>query len=179
MDCTSDWPWTRTGDGRRLYIRLTIGGLGGRVITITQSGTGGGGRCGSDQTLTIDYSNVTVPTPAATPQTYSFVFDDGPDPTVTVTAPPAVSVAVSPTSMAEDAAGNLTYTFTRAGDAGSNTGSITVSFSVSGTATFRTRLHANRRYDLHVIERNGHVLRRECDSDCEHRSVVGFFWRTR
>jgi Ca2+-binding RTX toxin-like protein len=45
----------------------------------------------------------------------------------------AVSVAVSPGSVAEDGAGNLLYTFTRTGI---TTGALTVNFSIGGTATF-------------------------------------------
>jgi hypothetical protein len=44
-----------------------------------------------------------------------------------------VSVAVSPTSTAEDGAGNLVYTFTRSGV---TTGAVTANFTVGGTATF-------------------------------------------
>jgi hypothetical protein len=44
-----------------------------------------------------------------------------------------VSVAVSPTSVAEDGAANLVYTFTRSGV---TTNSLTVNFSVGGTADF-------------------------------------------
>jgi hypothetical protein len=44
-----------------------------------------------------------------------------------------VSVAVSPASVSEDGATNLVYTFTRAGV---TSGSLTVNFSVGGTATF-------------------------------------------
>jgi Domain of unknown function DUF11/HYR domain/Calx-beta domain len=46
-----------------------------------------------------------------------------------------VSVAVSPSSVAEDGAGNLVYTFTRAGV---TAGALTVNFTVGGTATFNT-----------------------------------------
>src|SRR5205823_6308430 len=46
-----------------------------------------------------------------------------------------VSVAVSPSSVAEDGASNLVYTFTRNGV---TTGALTVNFSVGGTATFNT-----------------------------------------
>jgi uncharacterized repeat protein (TIGR01451 family) len=46
----------------------------------------------------------------------------------------AVSVAVSPGSVAEDGATNLVYTFTR----NDPTGALTVNFSVGGTATFTT-----------------------------------------
>ncbi|PYJ06769.1 MAG: hypothetical protein DMF06_17445, partial [Verrucomicrobia bacterium] len=46
-----------------------------------------------------------------------------------------VTVAVSPTSVAEDGATNLVYTFTRVGV---TTGALTVNFSVGGTATFNT-----------------------------------------
>ncbi len=46
-----------------------------------------------------------------------------------------VSVAVSPSSVAEDGATNLVYTFTRNGV---TSGALTVNFSVGGTATFGT-----------------------------------------
>lgn len=48
---------------------------------------------------------------------------------------PAVSVAVSPESVAEDGAANLAYTFTRNGP---TTSSLTVDFAVSGEAVFGT-----------------------------------------
>ena len=46
-----------------------------------------------------------------------------------------VTVAVSPSSVAEDGATNLVYTFTRTGVI---SGALTVNFSVGGTATFNT-----------------------------------------
>ncbi|HJQ24568.1 MAG TPA: Calx-beta domain-containing protein [Blastocatellia bacterium] len=46
-----------------------------------------------------------------------------------------ITVAVSPSSVSEDGASNLVYTFTRAGV---TSGALTVNFSVSGTATFNT-----------------------------------------
>ncbi len=46
-----------------------------------------------------------------------------------------VTVAVAPSSVDEDGATNLVYTFTRTGD---TTGALTVNFSVGGTATFNT-----------------------------------------
>jgi hypothetical protein len=48
---------------------------------------------------------------------------------------PEISVAVAPSSVTEDGAGTLVYTFTRSGD---TTSALTVNFSVSGTATFTT-----------------------------------------
>ena len=50
-------------------------------------------------------------------------------------ATPDVSVAVAPSSVAEDGATNLVYTFTRTG---ATTSALTVNFSVGGTATFST-----------------------------------------
>ena len=47
----------------------------------------------------------------------------------------SISVAVAPASVSEDGAGNLTYTFTRAGV---TTGALTVNFSVGGNAAFGT-----------------------------------------
>src|SRR5262249_51652987 len=55
------------------------------------------------------------------------------DPTVTQVDVPDVTVAVSPSSVAEDGATNLVYTFTRAG---STTNALTVNFSATGTASF-------------------------------------------
>jgi hypothetical protein len=46
-----------------------------------------------------------------------------------------VSVAVAPASTLEDGAGNLVYTFTRAGV---TTGALTANFTIGGTATFST-----------------------------------------
>lgn len=55
------------------------------------------------------------------------------DPTVTPIDLPQVSLAVSPSSVLEDGATNLVYTFTRTG---STTNAMTVNFSVGGTASF-------------------------------------------
>lgn len=55
------------------------------------------------------------------------------DPTVTPIDLPDVSVAVSPTSVLEDGATNLVYTFTRDG---STANALTVNFSIGGTAAF-------------------------------------------
>jgi hypothetical protein len=55
------------------------------------------------------------------------------DPTVTPIDLPQVSLAVSPSSVLEDGAGNLVYTFTRTG---STANAMTVNFSVGGTASF-------------------------------------------
>ncbi len=55
------------------------------------------------------------------------------DPTVTPIDLPSVTVAVSPTSVLEDGATNLVYTFTRNG---STANAMTVNFSVGGTASF-------------------------------------------
>ncbi len=46
-----------------------------------------------------------------------------------------VSVAVAPSSTAEDGVGNLVYTFTRTGV---TTGALTANFTINGTATFNT-----------------------------------------
>src|SRR5207244_9493378 len=54
--------------------------------------------------------------------------------TATVTAP-VVSVAVSPASVLEDGATNVTYTFTRTGNLCQ---ALTVNFTVSGTADAAT-----------------------------------------
>ena len=51
------------------------------------------------------------------------------------TTPPSVSISVSPASVVEDGATNLVYTFTRTGV---TSDTLTVNFSVSGTAAFST-----------------------------------------
>src|SRR5688572_12931832 len=72
---------------------------------------------------------------------FSNVLTDDPDvvgnanPTLTTIDQPDVSVAVSPASVLEDGSDNLVYTFTREG---STAASLTVNFSVGGTATFNT-----------------------------------------
>jgi hypothetical protein len=55
------------------------------------------------------------------------------DPTVTPIDLPQVTLAVSPASVLEDGATNLSYTFTRTG---STANAMTVNFSVGGTASF-------------------------------------------
>ena len=73
----SPWPVPQTAPGPGQVTvtgctsGFTIGGAGGRVITITQSGTAGNGSCGTGQTLTVNYLNVTAPTPATPPQTFT------------------------------------------------------------------------------------------------------------
>ncbi len=53
----------------------------------------------------------------------------------TVVTPPTVSVAVSPSSVTEDGATNLVYTFTRTG---ATTSALTVNYTTAGTATAGT-----------------------------------------
>jgi hypothetical protein len=60
------------------------------------------------------------------------IFNDDAPPLFTGTT---VSVAVSPSTVPEDGATNLVYTFTRNGDP---TAALTVNFSVAGTATFNS-----------------------------------------
>jgi Ca2+-binding RTX toxin-like protein len=72
---------------------------------------------------------------------FTSLLTDDPDvvgtanPTVTTIDQPDVTVAVSPSSVLEDGATNLVYTFTREGV---TTSPLTVNFSVGGTATFNT-----------------------------------------
>jgi len=72
---------------------------------------------------------------------FSSVLTDDPDavgtanPTLTTIDQPDVTVAVSPSSVLEDGASNLVYTFTREGSTASP---LTVNFTVGGTATFNT-----------------------------------------
>lgn len=64
--------------------------------------------------------------------TISYIGGTGNDAVISI--PDAVSVAVSPASVAESGSGILTYTFSR----GLTSGAITVDFTVGGTATFGT-----------------------------------------
>ncbi|BAY24884.1 Na-Ca exchanger/integrin-beta4 [Calothrix sp. NIES-2100] len=57
------------------------------------------------------------------------------DQTLTLDAPPSITLAVSPSSVLEDGTANLVYTFTRTG---STTNALTVNYNVAGTATFNT-----------------------------------------
>ena len=74
-----------------------------------------------NETFTVDGSNVTNGTFSDASGLGTIVNDDA-----------SVSVAVSPASVLEDGATNLDYTFTR----DVTTGTLTVNFSVGGTATF-------------------------------------------
>ncbi|MFY9607973.1 MAG: kelch repeat-containing protein, partial [Blastocatellia bacterium] len=102
-------PQTGAGPGQVTVTGCTSGfTVVGMVITITQSGTGGGDRCGTGQTLTVTYANATAPTPVSPPQTYTFDIDDAvTDPTVTVTAAATFSVTFDATPIA-DVAGAAT-----------------------------------------------------------------------
>ena len=119
----SDWPAPQIAAGPNQVTvtgctsGFTIGiGAASRVITITQSGTGGGGRCGTGQTLTISYLNVIAPTPVTPPQTYTFDVDDAAtDPTVTVTANVAPTAQAQSVTTSEDTAVSVTLTGTDAG----------------------------------------------------------------
>jgi hypothetical protein len=51
--------------------------------------------------------------------------------TATITPPPTITLAVSPTSVTEDGAANLIFTFTRTG---ATTAALTVNYTVAGTA---------------------------------------------
>ncbi|HYJ85157.1 MAG TPA: Calx-beta domain-containing protein, partial [Pyrinomonadaceae bacterium] len=102
------------------------------------------------ETVTITFQ-VTVNNNIAAPQisnqgtvsgtNFSPVLTDDPDvggtadPTVTQVDLPDVTVAVAPASVLEDGPDTLVYTFTREGP---TTDSLTVSFSVTGSATFST-----------------------------------------
>lgn len=50
-----------------------------------------------------------------------------------ITAPPTITLALTPASVAEDGSPNLLYTFTRTGP---TTSALTIAFTVAGTATF-------------------------------------------
>ena len=78
----------------------------------------------SDETAVLTVTSGTGYSPAGTGATGTITNDDA-----------TVSVAVSPTSVAEDGVPNLIYTFTRTGF---TTNALTVDFTVGGTAAFST-----------------------------------------
>ncbi len=78
----------------------------------------------SDETAVLTVTSGTGYNPAGTGATGTITNDDA-----------TVSVAVSPTSVAEDGVPNLIYTFTRTGF---TTNALTVDFTVGGTAAFST-----------------------------------------
>jgi hypothetical protein len=78
-----------------------------------------------DETVILTVAAGTGYVPAAPTSATGTIVNDDTD----------VTVAVAPTSAAEDGVGNLVYTFTRSGV---TTNAITVNFSVAGTATFST-----------------------------------------
>ena len=78
-----------------------------------------------------------------------------------------VSVAVSPTSVLEDGAANLVYTFTRAGVTSSP---LTVNFSVGGQRRSH-RLHADGRGDIQPDHWHGEFRSGQFDGDGDRRSV--------
>ena len=76
-----------------------------------------------------------------------------------------VSVAVSPSSVLEDGATNMVYTFTRIGI---TSGPLTVNFSVGGTAVFAPPggdYFADRRDHVHRHFRHGGLPRRQLDGN--------------
>ena len=66
---------------------------------------------------------------------------------------PGVSVLLSPTSAAEDGTTNLVYTFMRS----STAGSLTVNFSVGGTADSSTDYSSDGRGEFHTDSRHSHL----------------------
>ena len=112
-------------------VNLAIGTLpAGETVTITfrvtvdNPFTGGGQVCNQGTVSGTNFSDVLTDDPDA---------GGSADATCTPIDQPDVSVAVSPTSVAEDGATNLQYTFTRDG---STANALTVNFSVGGTASF-------------------------------------------
>jgi hypothetical protein len=94
-------------------------------VTVSDPFTGASAQVSNQGTVTADTGISLMtddPDTVATPN----------DATVTLVELPDVSVAVSPSSVAEDSGTGMVYTFTRTGSAA---GAITVNFSVGGTAT--------------------------------------------
>ena len=75
----------------------------------------------------------------------------------------SVSAAVAPSTVDEDGATNLVYTFTRTG---STTGALTVNFSINGRGGhLQHRLHADRCNHVHPAHRHGGLRSRQLDRD--------------
>ena len=71
---------------------------------------------------------------------------------------------MAPSTVDEDGATNLVYTFTRTG---SNTAALTVNFTIGGTADFNTDYTQIGRGDLRPTERHRDVRCRQLDGDCD------------
>jgi len=145
------YTFTRTGfTGAALTINFSVGGTATFNTDYTQTGAATFNASSGTVTFTGTNTTTTVtidPTTDATAENNETVIltvtsGTGYNPAAPTSATgtildddSAVSVAVSPTSVAEDGATNLVYTFTRTGDISA---ALTVNFSVSGTATFST-----------------------------------------
>lgn len=145
------YTFTRTGfTGAALTINFSVGGTATFNTDYTQTGAATFNASSGTVTFTGTNTTTTVtidPTTDATAENNETVIltvtsGTGYNPAAPTSATgtildddSAVSVAVSPASVAEDGATNLVYTFTRTGDISA---ALTVNFSVSGTATFST-----------------------------------------
>jgi len=83
-----------------------------------------------------------------------------PQPELSPTTDTDVTVAVSPSSVTEDGAANLVYTFTRNGV---TAGSLTVNFLCRRYRRLRHGLHTNRRDYFRRCQWHGYLWRRELD----------------
>ncbi|HSB12623.1 MAG TPA: Calx-beta domain-containing protein [Blastocatellia bacterium] len=145
------YTFTRTGfTGAALTINFSVGGTATFSTDYTQTGAATFTTTTGTVTFTGTNTTATVtidPTADATGETDETVIltvtsGTGYNPAAPTSATgtilnddTSVSVAVSPTSVAEDGATNMVYTFTRTGD---TSGSLLVNFSVGGTATLNT-----------------------------------------
>ncbi|MCL1470136.1 Calx-beta domain-containing protein [Argonema antarcticum] len=147
-------------DGTIVGVAITINRIGdalspGSVDVQLTNGTATGGTDFTNTTQTINFlSNETTKT-VVVPITDDALAEGNENLTLTLVNPSAnfvlgtqktstltivdndtdVTLAISPSSLTEDGAANLVYTFTRAGD---TTTALTVNFNVGGDATYNT-----------------------------------------
>ena len=142
------YTFTRVGATTALTVNFNVSGTATLTTDFAQTGaatvTASAGTLSfasgqSSKTITINpvadailESDETVTLTLATATTYSIGTANAATGTI-LNDDPRVSLAVTTASLLENGTGNATYTFTRTG---STAGSLTVNFTVGGTATF-------------------------------------------
>ncbi|MHA3773190.1 Calx-beta domain-containing protein [Verrucomicrobiota bacterium sgz303538] len=145
------YTFTRTGDlSGALTVNFNVGGVAAFGSDYTQSGAASFNATTGTVTFAAGSATATVTIDPTADNTVeadeSVILTLGAGTGYEIVNPSAatgtianddtdVSISVSPASVSEDGSGNLVYTFTRAGV---TSGSLTVNFSVGGTAAFGT-----------------------------------------